>query len=149
MSNATFINISDEPFTGWWNGVPKTFAPGQEKLMPAWLAEHFAKHLTNRELIKNGKETYTSPKNPRDVPEFMQIFNRAFKLERPAPGANEIDEIIDSAAAEPSMDIALAPRKTINNGPAAAEEDEYDAGSTSYAPPGPPTVVGEVTEGEE
>lgn len=78
MKTAIFKNHSDEPFTGGYDGRTKTFAPGQEVYMPAYLAAHLAKHLANRELIKLGKITATSPKKPEEVPDFMEMFNRGF-----------------------------------------------------------------------
>jgi hypothetical protein len=75
---ALFTNFSNEEFIGYWDGKPKKFAPGQSLYMPDYLAQHFAKHLTNRELIKKGMERSTSPKFPIQVPEFMELFNRAY-----------------------------------------------------------------------
>ncbi len=123
MSNATFHNFDSKPFTGYWNGKPKTFKPGEKVYMPAYLAEHFAKHLTNRYLIENGKEVYTSPKNPRQATEFMEVFKKAFLPDSAAKADNEIDEAIASAQV-PSMDIRVEKPKTIEQGPAAALADE-------------------------
>lgn len=84
---ALFTNFSSETFIGGYNGKTKAFAPGQSLYMPARLARHFAKHLTNRELLrvkpdgtlvyKDG-EKMTSPKKPQDVPIFMELFNKAY-----------------------------------------------------------------------
>lgn len=80
MKTALFTNFSNEPFTGYWDGKPKTFQPGQSVYMPDYLAQHFAKHLTNRELIAHVKdgEKMTSPKNPEQVSQFMELFNKAY-----------------------------------------------------------------------
>lgn len=78
---AMFHNFSSKPFTGYWNGKARTFQPGDRKFMPKYLAEHYAKHLVNRELIEAGKETSVSPKKPEQVPAFMELFNKAFVLE--------------------------------------------------------------------
>lgn len=117
MSNATFHNFTDKDFTGYWDGKPKTFKPGDRQYMPAWLAEHFAKHLANRVLIESGKEVYTSPKFPVQVPEFMEVFKKAF-IPDTAVGSQEgdLDEIIASANAEPSMDIVVEKKKNIDTG---------------------------------
>lgn len=48
----TFHNWSDEEFTHAWNGVEHTFAPNESRKMEDWLAEHFAKHLADRECMK-------------------------------------------------------------------------------------------------
>lgn len=82
MRTALFHNFTNEPFTGYWDGKPRTFKAGESKYMPEYLARHFAKHLTNRELIRLGKETSTSPKFPEQVPDFMEIFNKACIIEQ-------------------------------------------------------------------
>lgn len=40
-----------------WNGQPYAFAPGESKFLPEGIAHHFAKHLTNKVLLKSGKLT--------------------------------------------------------------------------------------------
>lgn len=122
MQNATFHNFSIEAFTGYWNGKPKTFKAGERVYMPAYLAEHFAKHLANRELIRIGKETYTSPKFPRQVPIFMEMFNKAFIADGVVEGGNEIDSEIARAKAEPSMNVEVKKPANIDEGPAAAQK---------------------------
>lgn len=123
MSNATFHNFTDKPFTGHWNGKPKTFKPRERVYMPRYLAEHFAKHLTNSVLIEKGKESYTSPKKPEDVPVFMEIFNKAFIRDEISEGQNELDaEIASAQSTAPSMNIDTKPNAPIDTGPAAAQE---------------------------
>lgn len=122
MTNATFHNFTDKPFTGWWNGKAKTFPAGARQYMPAYLAEHFAKHLTNQELIANKKEVYVSPKNPGQVPEFMAVFKKAFIPDTASASGSEIDQEIASAAV-PSMSINVQKPKVIEQGPAAALAD--------------------------
>lgn len=90
MESAKFTNFSKEEFIGYWNGKGKKFAPDTAVFMPAYLAQHFATHLVNRELlrrnsrgtllIKNG-EKFVSPKNPERVPKFMELYNQAFELQ--------------------------------------------------------------------
>ena len=156
MTNAFFHNFTDEVFTGFWNGKPKTFKPGERVLMPAWLAEHFAKHLTNRELIKANKEVYTSPKQPGQVPEFMAVFRKCFIPEgkEATANSNELDEIISSAQV-PSMDIVVTKPTPIDQGAAAAleaennersdggqeEVDPYDARNAPLVGPGNESTV--------
>lgn len=126
MQNATFHNFSAEAFTGYWNGKPKTFKPGERVYMPAYLAEHFAKHLTNRELQRAGKDAYTSPKNPGQVPQFMEVFNKAFISDAVSEQANELDAEIASVqghAPAPSANIGLKKREPIEtSSPAAAQK---------------------------
>jgi len=111
MRTALFTNFTDQEFIGYWDGKGKTFKPGQSLYMPDYLARHFAKHLTNRELLrvdKNGQLVYkdgekmTSPKKPEDSPIFMEIFNKAYTPdESDEMGASEkkddIDTLIDVA----------------------------------------------------
>ena len=88
MKTALFTNFTDQEFTGWWDGKKRTFASGESKYMPDYLARHFAKHLTNRELLEGKKpdgspkykdgEKMTSPKKPEEFPIFMEIFNKAY-----------------------------------------------------------------------
>jgi hypothetical protein len=152
MTNAFFHNFTDETFTGYWNGKPKTFKPGDRLLMPAWLAEHFAKHLTNRELIKVGKDTYTSPKNPGQMPEFMNIFKKCYIPEGKTGSESEIDDIISSSAV-PSMDITVEKPKPIEQGPAAAlaeqsADDLYDASKAPQVGPGSESTIISVPDEE-
>jgi hypothetical protein len=77
MKTALFVNFSNEEYVGYWGGKAKKFAPGAQVPLPEYLAAHFAKHLTNRELLKLGHERDTSPKRPKDVPRFWDMFNKA------------------------------------------------------------------------
>lgn len=108
QSTALFTNFSAEVFEGFWDGKGRKFQPGQTMYMPAYLAEHFAKHLVNRELVrkdKNGNliyphgETQTSPKEQSDVPQFMELFNQAYKEEEDDIGDknDNVDSLIASA----------------------------------------------------
>lgn len=111
MPTALFYNFSDEVFVGKWGGQEKSFAAGSKTYMPAYLAQHFAKHLTNRELLKQGKETATSPKNPEDVPEFNTMFKTAYVRDRDMEkNTNSLEQEINAVhlnrVNEPSMDIS-------------------------------------------
>ena len=122
MANATFHNFSGEPFTGYWNGKPKTFKAGERVYMPSYLAEHFAKHLANRELIRTGKEVYTSPKNPGQVIQFMEVFNKAFIRDAVSDAQGELDaEIATAQTKAPSMNVEVKQPDRIDHGPAAAQ----------------------------
>ena len=104
MKTALFINWTNEEFIGYWDGKGRRFPSGQSMLMPDYLAKHFAKHLTNKELLRTVKdekgnivrekaedgrlvpklvyqdgEKYTSPKFPEQVPLFMEFFNKAYQ----------------------------------------------------------------------
>lgn len=57
MKAVKFKNFTDEEFSWKHDGVPYTFAPGQEIFLEDFKAEHFAKHLVDREINKTGKRT--------------------------------------------------------------------------------------------
>lgn len=130
-----FHNFTEKPFTGYWNGKRYTFKPGIQKEYPPLIARHFAKHLTNEVLTASGKDQYASPKKPDEVPQFMEIFNKAFIVEEVAA---EDDLDLDTGgedADEPSMSIRTKPRESI---------DPYDAGKNQTTGPGnAPQVIGD------
>ena len=47
-----FTNFSEEDFVGVWNGEEFLIKKGESILLQDFLAEHFAKHLVDRELNK-------------------------------------------------------------------------------------------------
>lgn len=54
MEAKKFKNFTDRDFTWKFDGVEYTFKAGQEIFMEAFKADHFAKHLIDRELnVKN------------------------------------------------------------------------------------------------
>jgi hypothetical protein len=57
MKAVTFTNWTNEDFTHAWDSVPYTFKKGKSMMVPDWQAEHFAKHLTDREMNKDGVAT--------------------------------------------------------------------------------------------
>ncbi len=110
MKSLKFINFTDKTFTGWWDGKSRKFKPGESLSLPAYLAEHYAKHLVNWELLrvdekgelihKNG-DKMTSPKFPKQVPLFMELFNRAcmpeeVESEEIGGPEDDVDAIVDS-----------------------------------------------------
>lgn len=74
-----FTNFSDEDFTYTWNKIPYTFKAGAVKFMETGIANHFAKHLVNRELLKRGRDNDTSPKKQSDNPFFMEYWNKCIQ----------------------------------------------------------------------
>src|SRR3990167_7825355 len=118
MKTALFTNFSTEKFIGYWNGKGKTYLPGKSEYMPDYLAAHYAKHLTNRELLRTNLEgsliyengdKMTSPKNPEQVPLYMELYNKAYTP----------DEIEDVVSQEDDVDtlinVAQKNRKQINS----------------------------------
>lgn len=49
-----FTNFSNEDFIGIWNKEQFPFKAGETMLLQGYLADHFAKHLVDRELGKLG-----------------------------------------------------------------------------------------------
>jgi len=95
-----------------WDGEPYTFEAGEARYMPDWKAKHFAKHLVNRELVKKGMDSDTSPKKPEDNPRFMELFNKAYIEESGAEVMSESrveDEIINK-----NKDLEIANLKAEN-----------------------------------
>ena len=87
MKLAKFVNFTDEIFAHpslgghdelcQWGREPYCFPPKSSKIMEDWKAKFFAKHLTNRELLKQPMgEYHTSPKFPEQDLMFMEIFNK-------------------------------------------------------------------------
>ena len=107
MKNVLFINISKKPFTGFYDGKPHTFKPGQEMLMPDYLASHFAKHLTNQILLEKGHEHATSPKFPEQVPLFNDLFKQIYVEQEGAVEKSPLEVEIEAANAQrgPSMSV--------------------------------------------
>ena len=156
MRYATFINWTDEVFTGYWNGKPYTFNPGQKgEHLHESIAQHFAKHLTNQVLqngsIKDG-EKFTSPKKPEEVPKFMELFNKAFKIDGDGQDVDAetgllVGNQIEKPQAgltiqqdEPSMNIKTKPRELI---------DPYDASNQKVGPGDTPQMIGQIDETTE
>jgi hypothetical protein len=103
---ALFFNFTNKPFTGYWDGKPRTFKPGQKQYMEEWRARHYAKHLTNQVLLEQGKENATSPKFPLQVPEFMEIFNKACIIEEDQPEEQDESDLINKQH-EATMNIPV------------------------------------------
>lgn len=75
-----FHNWTAEDFTGMWNSHAEYFKAGESKFMEAWRANHYATHLTNRELLRKGYENDTSPKFPEQNVRFMEFYNKAYTV---------------------------------------------------------------------
>jgi hypothetical protein len=110
MKSALFINWTDRDFTGYWNGKGKEIKAGDKLWMPDYLAKHFAKHLTNRELLRtdsNGNLIYkdgdkmTSPKFPEQVPVYQELFNKSIQMDETeetlGDKKDDIEALIDVA----------------------------------------------------
>ncbi len=135
MKTAFFTNFLDKPFTFKWSGKPRTFKAGETKLMEESLARHFAKHLTNMVLLERksdgslvipGGENYTSPKFPEQVPQFMDIFNKAFRINPDSDDdeAGVQEQILNQPAPRERTVVDNQPPQII---PSADDDDEFVA----------------------
>lgn len=52
-----FTNFSDETFIGVWDKQEYKIEAGETMMLQSYLAEHFAKHLIDKELTKEGIPT--------------------------------------------------------------------------------------------
>ena len=59
VTNVLFTNWTKEDFTYTWDKEPYTFKAGESRYLPAYLAEHFASHLTDREMVN--KDSVLTP----------------------------------------------------------------------------------------
>jgi len=57
METILFTNWTDEDFIGLWDGITYPIKKGQSMYLEDWKAKHFAKHLVDREMNKEGKPT--------------------------------------------------------------------------------------------
>jgi hypothetical protein len=108
---ALFFNFTTKPFTGYWDGKPRTFKPGAKQYMEEWRARHYAKHLTNQVLLEKGLENATSPKFPEQVPAFMEIFNKACIIEEEQPEEQDESDLINKQH-EATMNIPAGKTET-------------------------------------
>lgn len=59
-SAINFTNITNEEFVGRWGGVDYFIKAGETKPFPEFLANHFAKHLADKILIKKNPKSFKS-----------------------------------------------------------------------------------------
>lgn len=143
---AQFTNYTKEAFTGYWDGKPYTYQPGQQKVMQAFKAFHFAEGLANRELLRikidpktgekmrlpNGTPMYevphgdafVSPKDPEGVPEFKNRFLQAFKMIDDG-GSDEIKPKAESVSSD-MLPIEKGKDVQIANFPTDPEDDTFE-----------------------
>ena len=153
MRYATFTNFDTKKFVAFWNGKPYTFQPGESKKhINASVVATWAKHLANKILTRNNKETLCSPKKPEDVPKFMEQFNKAYTLEGDGRDIDSetglpVDDVnaqqIDPVT-QPGMNIEVRPTEPV---------DAFDANAgknaDTSAPAGKPQVIGSASEGDD
>jgi len=106
MTSVIFTNWTKEDFSWTWNSVPYTFRAGQSIYIEDYLANHFAKHLVDRELIRAGKQVNdhsrqslidkcisAEEQKQAESPEklSMEILNKNKAAEAKAPFCTECD----------------------------------------------------------
>lgn len=64
-----FSNWTNSDFTGIWGGVATLVKKGETIELPMFKAYHFAKHLVNREIVKQGDNIQDSPEARRPLEE--------------------------------------------------------------------------------
>ena len=101
MKTVLFTNFSNEDIEVFWDGVGRKYKAGESKYLPDYLAEHSARLLTNRELLRLGQERSMSPKKPEDFPEYMKLFNKAY-----TPDENEAPEAPKKNALDVEIEVA-------------------------------------------
>ncbi len=137
MKTAQFTNWTNEDFVGFWDGKPRKIGAGESLSMPDYLAKHFAKHLTNRELLrtdakgelvyKNG-DKMTSPKFPEQVQLFTELFNKACSVEESesiGEKKDDIDTLIEVANRN-KKDKKLAPSSELVT-PTMDDDEEFES----------------------
>lgn len=133
MKTALFTNFSNEAFTGSWDGRTKTIPAGESVYMPDYLAKHFAKHLTNRELLRSDKDgnllikdgdKATSPKvkvergTGREYVDndlFMSLFSKAYTEEDDQNAIGEQEDPIEVQIAVANKNRKLSEGKSQSN----------------------------------
>ena len=163
MKIAFFNNITDKEFVGYWNKKAYKFASGEKRPMPLYLAEHFGKHLTNQILTSQGKELYCSPKKPREVAEFWNLFTQICLVEDNAQEMDDAEMQMAMASqitkqSQPSSNIDVKPSQMINplgitesrQPSSREEEDKFDAHAHQNFGPGTESqVIGEDADDSE
>jgi hypothetical protein len=124
MKLAKFVNFTDDLFAHpslgghdelcQWGREPYSFPPHTSQTMEDWKAAFFAKHLTNRELLKlpdNIGDYHTSPKNPEEDKYFMEFYNQCYvpvEMEEQTPEKAK-DSLIQAEIKEMEKEIIEKP----------------------------------------
>lgn len=116
MNAVIFRNFTSKPFTGRWDGVEYNFAAGQEMYMEGWKANHFAKHLIDRELTRLGEMTNNQERRSEllakaviipdgEVPEGEILDRNSRSQEAPPPDEEEnVEEDAPASDDEENVD---------------------------------------------
>lgn len=85
MEVVIFKNVDSKPFTWSWNGEAKTFEAGEQEVMEAWRAHHYAKHLVDSLL----NETKKNLGDAAERKALMDKIIRPVEVEMPAEEKKE------------------------------------------------------------
>jgi len=117
MQAKKFKNFSNEDFTWKYDGVPFTFKVGEEMYLEDFKADHFAKHLVDREMNR-AQEGY-----PHGIPTNLpvqrkEMTERCFPSDveiTPAQALNLNEEVkTKKKKVEPEFeDLHITPRKKL------------------------------------
>ena len=109
MIAVKFRNFTDEDFVWKYDGVPFEFKAGQEIFLEDYKAEHFAKHLVDREINKLGKRTDYAPLRAELTAKCFPSDDVVTPLE--ALNLNEKEKVIKKKKVEPEFEDLLKVKK--------------------------------------
>ena len=104
-----FTNFSNEDFTWTLNKISYTFPAHSVKFMEIGVANHFAKHLVNRELLKRGRQNDTSPKKKEENPFFMELYNQCIE-----PVDSHGEPMDETKARQEAIDMTMKEKEGAN-----------------------------------
>jgi hypothetical protein len=122
METKLFVNWTKEDFIGYWDSIPYRIKSGMQIYLEDWKANHFAKHLVDLELHKQGKQV-NDPKREElvakcfgiveeveefsDLPEEAKLLNKnnvqkeePKKVAKPMGRPKKVAEIIEDSSDE-------------------------------------------------
>lgn len=103
-----FHNPTDEDFTGMWNKVSEVIKAQGSRHMELWRANHYAKHLIDRELNKLGVVTNNQVERE--------------KLYKTIVIDEEVIEVAKDSVAE---ELANIPKKKVTKKAKTSDEEEF------------------------
>lgn len=80
METKLFVNWTKEDFIGYWDSVPYRIKSGAQIYLEDWKADHFAKHLVDLELHRQGKQV-NDPRREELVAKCFGVVEEVEELE--------------------------------------------------------------------
>jgi len=107
-----FNNWSTEDFTGVWNGESTLIKAGETKEFPMFLAMHFCKHFTDREMSKAGKSTLLGIPEERNIYDTKTIAEITDGTDSPALASlkEQIRKEVEEAQTAPVVETKETPK---------------------------------------